>query len=501
MGIPSYFNHILKNHNTILNNIKYVNCDYLFIDANSLIYDTINEYTHTQISNDIIYNNVYNKILNIITQTKPNFKTYVCFDGVAPIPKIMQQKQRRFKSNFTNKVLNKDVKSWNTNQISPGSDFMNDLDDYFTNKFKKSKNIFFSGPKEKGEGEHKIRQIIQNNNMFIHKNCIIYGLDADLIMIGLLLSLNSVNIFLYKETHYFSYISGINENEHYYFDIKKLGSEINCILNNDNKKQSIMDYCFLCFFCGNDFMPHLPSINLRNDGINILIECYLKIKEKIINIDTLKINWLNFRNYIYELNSNEMEKIKENILWKINLKKNIKTFTFDDKLNNLPVMDNEKEIYLLNNIDDYNSYILGQTDIKKICINYIEILEWTWYYYVGKKTNNSIYYKYNYGPLFKDLCNYIPITNEETILKENNNLQDINEITQLYYILPCEEHSKIIPKHIYDKTNKIVYNCYNSLKEAKYNIDYFLCRYFWECHFIFYEVDIDKLNNIITKLI
>ena len=46
---------------------------------------------------------------------------------------------------------------------------------------------------------------------------------------------------------------------------------------------------FCVFLCGNDFMPHLPSINIRNGGINILIKYYQELnknnKNNIINIE------------------------------------------------------------------------------------------------------------------------------------------------------------------------------------------------------------------------
>lgn len=500
MGIPSYFNHILKNHGSILVNVEQVACHYFFIDANSLVYDSLREIEHVK-SNQQIYDHVYNKILNMVKQNNPSFKTYVCFDGLPPLPKIMQQKQRRFKSQFTKKVLNTHSSSWNTNQITPGTDFMNELDDYFVNKFKKSKNIVFSGPKEHGEGEHKIREIIQGNKDFQHKNCVIYGLDADLIMLGLLLSTYDHNIFLSKETSHFSYIPKVDDKKNYYFNMMRLGSEIHNIIKSENWKQSILDYCFICFFCGNDFMPHLPSVNLRHYGIDRLIESYLKTKTKeMINKNNLKINWSNVREFIYILKEDEQQKIKENIIWKMKMKNRIKVFNFEDKLNSLPVMDNEKERYLLNNMNEYNDYILEQDDPTQVCLNYIEILEWTWYYYIGKHINNTIYYKYNCGPLFKDLCNYIPITNEETVVKEVKT-KDINEITQLYYVLPYEDHAKIIPKSAHDLTHKEVYRYFDNLKNPQYNIDYFLCRYFWESHFHFYNDDIHSVNNVITKMI
>ena len=77
--------------------------------------------------------------MKIIDKIKPKF-TFVSFDGVVPLAKMKQQKQRRYKSYITKQILNK--KNWNTNAITPGTKFMNDLDDYLSSRFKD--NILFN---------------------------------------------------------------------------------------------------------------------------------------------------------------------------------------------------------------------------------------------------------------------------------------------------------------------------------------------------------------------
>ena len=244
---------------------------------------------------------------------------------------MYQQRQRRFKSILTKKILNKS--GWNSNQITPGTNFMIDLDKYLINEFKSKKNIIFSGSNEPMEGEHKICKIIkEKESVYKDKNIIIYGLDADLIMLGLLLNIK-FNIFLYKETHHFSYISNIDKEKSYYFNIFKLAEQLNILLKNENIEQSICDYCFICFLCGNDFLPHLPSINIRNDGIHYLIEKYLELNNNLINIDKKTINWTIFCNYVSILSKSENEKLKENLQWKIKLENKTKIYNYEDKLN------------------------------------------------------------------------------------------------------------------------------------------------------------------------
>ena len=63
-------------------------------------------------------------------------------------------------------------------------------------------------------------------------------------------------------------------------DIPQLATTIINKMNNYkkiNKKQQknrLYDYIFLCFFLGNDFLPHFPAVNIRTSGIDTLIVAY-----------------------------------------------------------------------------------------------------------------------------------------------------------------------------------------------------------------------------------
>ena len=93
------------------------------------------------------------------------------------------------------------------------------------------------------------------------------------------------HIYLYRETPEFikSINSSLNPNESYVLDLPELSQAIISTMNNgrkvNNKQQSnrLYDYIFLCFFLGNDFMPHFPAINIRINGIEIMINAYKKI--------------------------------------------------------------------------------------------------------------------------------------------------------------------------------------------------------------------------------
>lgn len=504
MGIPSYFNFILRNHSKIIRNKSQVRSDFLFVDANSLIYDCINEFQNEiPCNNDVIYKQVYENINKLIQSVNPRNKTYVCFDGVPPYAKMNQQRQRRFKGSLTNKILNKDSGLWNRNQITPGTEFMSELDKYLTLKFSKEKKVVFNPSSEPNEGEHKISNIIKSNSSFKQHNLIIYGLDADLFMLGLLLVLRDYNIFLYKETHHFSYISKINEKENYYFDIDSFSRELGNKLK-VNTKQAICDYCLMAFLCGNDFLPHLHSINIRNNGIQFIVDSYLKhngSKYPLIDIENGNINWKHFHTFLSILCEEEQENILANLKWKLGQKHKKQPLNMSDKLEMLPCFDTEKEEYLYENIENFRDFVFENESIKEICYNYLEMIHWTWhYYYHNSVIDNTKSYVYGNAPLLKDVLSYIPLFNGETILKSNPTPL-IHEITLLLYVLPYEEHGDIIPKDTYQKLSEEVYHEMPLLKEDNYNVNYLLCKYFWESHLELVHINIFKLNEIITNLL
>ena len=110
MGIPYYFSYLIKNHSAIISKLNALNNIHnLFIDSNSLIYDSLNfnEFLNSSQFEDYIIKTVIIKIEEIINIINPSENIYIAFDGVPPFAKINQQKNRRYKSSYQNKVFNK----------------------------------------------------------------------------------------------------------------------------------------------------------------------------------------------------------------------------------------------------------------------------------------------------------------------------------------------------------------------------------------------------------
>ena len=536
MGIPSYFLHIVKNHRNIIKNLNKKEIDNFYLDCNSIIYDSYYNIDRRISKIDDIENtimkNVCEKIIHYINIISPKRKIYIAFDGVAPIAKLSQQRNRRYKNAFQNKYLNNKLHAkWDTTNITPGTIFMKKISLYiktFFNNYKLSlnnNNIIISTSELPGEGEHKIFEYIRKKPKY-HRNTItaIYGMDADLFMLSLNHIYISKYIYLYRETPEFikNIDNTLNPNESYLIDITELSNKLIYYftnetiynienLNNNIKRNYLCDYIFICFLLGNDFLPHFPAINIRINGIEVLMNSYKllnnnnkKFLTKIHDYDNniILINWKNVRELIINLSKNEhklickQDKIRDKIFNNIKNKNKI-----EDLFVSLPILDRSKEKYINPNEikweERYYKILFNdsydENRIKKICINYLEGLEWTLNYYCNKCIDYNWKYKYNYPPLLSDLSKYVPYFDIKLI--KNNDNKPINPLVQLAYVIPYSSLN-LLPKNIYNYLKDNYEYFYNS----EYNIEWSYCRYFWESHIDLYDIDINELSIIINSI-
>ena len=537
MGIPSYFTHIVRCHREIIKKhdktTKPINN--LYMDCNSIIYDAVNslqQYSNNEDFEKRIIYEVCNKIIFHIQTIQPSSRVMIAFDGVAPVAKLTQQKTRRYKSWFQNKLLqtclgNVDSAGWSTSSITPGTQFMDKLGKCVKDRF--SDHLEFnvevlvvSTSSEPGEGEHKIFEYIRNNKAH-HANTktVIYGLDADLIMLVLNNLYICKDMYLYRETPHFikSIDNTLDPNKHYLMDIPQFAKVLSEDLNGGKtpttaqEKYKMFDYILLCFFLGNDFLPHFPALNIRTSGIDRLMNVYKEVlgKKNENLTDGIKINWKNMRKLISVLSQNEHEYIKQEYIsrdkFKIHNNTKQEHTTDKEKIENelllLPMKERKTEKYInpfesgwqkryYKTLFDIDIDIdIDNTRKKQICINYLEGLEWTMKYYTSGCVDWRWSYKYDYPPLLSDLIQYVPYFDTQLIVPKEK--APLNELVQLSYVLPNDNLS-LLPK----KIHHALISKFPEWYDTNYKFEWSFCKYFWEAHVKMPEIDINELEKIIN---
>jgi 5'-3' exonuclease len=482
MGIPSYFSQIIRKYAKILRNINQINDNkedmltHLYMDCNSIIYDS---YHH--ISNEYDKNNesdfekkliheTARRIEKYIKYIKPTEVVYVSFDGVAPLAKMVQQRRRRYITKFMANVKYEEDKDvpivWDTSNITPGTDFMKKLSNYMYYYFGLSemkynvKQVIVSCSDKQGEGEHKLFSHIRNNDL-LHANVAVYGLDADLIMLSIFHLKQCRRIYVCREAPEFLKSSipvdvNIGDDESYFVDINCLGecilNELGCEEGPDPTKSRLNDYVFLCFLLGNDFLPHHVSLDIRKNGMDILINAY---KRSVLCggvwllCSVLGVNWCSVRVLMLEL-CGECSVVLSNT--KSN--KNVRVV----ELLNVPCVYGVVERYIGMSSCGWESRyykMLFARDVSlcEISVNYLEGLEWVYKYYTGDCVDWRWRYRYNYAPLLVDCKKWLPKEYKELCMEKS---EALSEKEALKYVMPPENVSG--------------------------PFEWAFCRYFWECH-------------------
>ena len=501
MGIPLYYKNIINDYPEIISKplLKYNK------KINNLLFDLncgIHPCCANKTNEEEMFHSILQKINECIELTKVQDLIYIAIDGPAPRTKMEQQRQRRLKSSYEKKI-------WDTNQITPGTDFMIRLNSFLREKIKDFKiKTILSDSNEPGEGEHKIMEFLDKN---INPNeiSIVYGLDADLIMLSMI---REHKIYLLRERTEYN-IEHIDE-AYVYLNVNLLKEyvieSIKKPQNNYtiNDKTLLNDYLFICFLIGNDFIINSPCINIRYDGIHTLVTIYSNLQDDFLGsfylIDNKTINIDNFKLFIQKISENEKNfinsilkkrklKSKYNIkkfneyLEKIKSIKEIEKYTYEDfepqdeyKYNTFvnfsPLIFRDIEdtifnnnnyrkryyIYNIYNTLDYNpSYdMIIKEDIKEVCKEYFKSIHWTFNYYFNECKSWRWYYKYHFAPLMIDLSRYLSIIKKEDLIFNEDKPYTPKE--QLKIVLPFQENNYMYP--------------------YKTPIQSLLKNYLWECH-------------------
>ena len=212
-------------------------------------------------------------------------------------------------------------KTWDSNAITPGTPFMDILAASLrywcaykinTDPAWEKVKVIISDATIPGEGEHKIMEFIRSQRSSPEHDPntrhVIYGLDADLIMLGL--ATHEPHFRVLREDVFFQeskartcHICGqkghiaeackgeakqkegdfgekdkaLTDKPFIWLHVSVLREYLEVELHvpqapfRFDLERALDDWVFMCFFVGNDFLPHLPSLDIRESGIDTLI--------------------------------------------------------------------------------------------------------------------------------------------------------------------------------------------------------------------------------------
>lgn len=431
----------------------------------------------------LVFEDVLNSINSLITIVNPE-EIVLCIDGVAPISKQIQQRQRRFLSQKTNG-------GFDSNCISPGTDFLYRLGLYLkTNLEKKLETdwlnittIYFMDSLVPGEGEHKLFDFLRSNQLkIINKkfNIIIVGNDADLIMLSLLVStlfLKENLLYILREDLTFKKSKFILVNINQF---KKALLDF-AIAKPDFKHYDfeyvICDFVILCFMVGNDFLPQIPLFNIYDGGLDLIMKYYFN-----------RSGYITYKPYVSKSNKkgkNQYNKLKINFqnfcsfynhLFKVIAPQAIqhyktRDYGFPNTL--LDIASTKKLSFTDISLHYLKSYSIHHKITKNLVTLYLEEIKWVFNYYAygGFTVNWVMYYPSQFAPTPIDLLKYIQDNYNKKYLNNTfsskKNKIKIDPFFQLLCILPLHS-ADLLPSPL----NRILYEKLNHFHPENFQINY-----------------------------
>jgi 5'-3' exonuclease len=285
---------------------------------------------------------IMEELQDLIEIVKPKRLVYIAADGVVMKAKILQQRQRSFKTKTSDHPFNR-------NSVKPGTQFMitvcaevrsrlaryaKDME-AITEVSEFPLEIEFSDDSEPGEGEHKImtklKERPKRRGSFDREVDVIYSPDSDMHFLSFLHASPSDEVVIMRHVHRRVHekvdesLSQEDEDDEEEGDAKK---EVEVEENEDIKEADspyeffytsailralkkqgfadIRDFVFVCCFAGNDFVHPLPFVKYGDGNVFASIHhAYIKTFGRQRSYGTIydgaTVNWANVLKFLETL--------------------------------------------------------------------------------------------------------------------------------------------------------------------------------------------------------
>lgn len=334
MGVPKFYRWVSERYpliNTPLNGTcRAPAIDNLYLDMNGVVHNCaraagvddgdgryVMSASAAAPTQDEMLLAVFKYIDMLVTLVRPRALLYMAIDGVAPRAKMNQQRSRRFRSAQERAEEHAAAAAadpyaaadasppFDSNCITPGTVFMARLTQvlqYFAQKKLAEDaswaglSVVLSGAEVPGEGEHKIMEYIRQQKLSgalgPHARHCLYGLDADLIMLGLVTHERHF-VLLREKVDYTAFarkrskprsVAKLDTATFGEFELLSIGvlreyidlefRQALASLPDYDVERVVDDFVFMMFLVGNDFLPNLPTMDIKEGALNVMIQLY-----------------------------------------------------------------------------------------------------------------------------------------------------------------------------------------------------------------------------------
>lgn len=376
---------------------------------------------------------------------KPRKRLILCVDGPAPASKQQQQRSRRFVSARERMKDHRSQNGFDSNCITPGTKIMDRLTKYVdwyirtmisSNEEWSKLEVIFSNEKVHGEGEHKCTGYVRKYGIKGETFCIC-GMDADLIMLSL--GTHFDDFYILREDPKDPSI------DYHFIDVKMLKRTLcekmrwtkadrtnkeddadDTKIRPYNPESAVNDFILMCFTVGNDFLPHIPAIEIIEGGIDFMLDIYKKtcVEHGHLTRYTeygprlVRHSMVHFLQKMSELEGmilSDKLKHRDHFFTDITLEDSVVNNKFDictyRKLyyeRNCPEIFNKADSVVDSMVDSsLDSIIDTEPNIEQFCHEYLEGMQWVLSYYINGVPCWKWRFLHNYAPFCHDLAKHV----------------------------------------------------------------------------------------------
>lgn len=384
----------------------------------------------------------------IVRIGRPSHGVYISCDGVVCAAKRRQQRLRRFKgpwfsaaTSFVEGNKGSSTQSWDQNALTPGSAFMAMLGITLKEAgaalaARSGLAVVVSTTSEPGEGEHKL---LAHMRLLKPASCMIYGLDADLILLSMLLHQETgAAVSLLREAQEFEKATSTTNPEWRTLNVPGLAQALGL------STPQIPSFVAAMSLLGNDFLPRSLTRTVRDDGIPTLISA---LPSLIATDGSLRLE--GFRSLVEGWAATEEADMLATV--KKALRERDRHYPTDlERWAATPALRCGIAALL-----DTTSYRL-RPDWRDIyrswshsnAANYCAGLAWTWDYYRGCPVDQGWSFEPHLPPLWSDIAAYLATaTATATAVKPPPILypEPLPEWLHLLAVLPADSVERLLP--------------------------------------------------------